>query len=97
MSNWTQSMTMHLNGGKEWSQLNFAIFCDGKPTNIVRVTRTSGSKTGYLKTVDEFQCGEDTFDVLATRGAGMIAWLEAHRPIESPSDPSANAPDADES
>ncbi len=74
---WTQKLALHLNGGSKFSQLNFELFRDGKPTGIVRITRTSGSRSGYLKTVDEIQNGDATFDILATRGAGMIAWLEA--------------------
>jgi hypothetical protein len=80
--NFTQSMSMHLNGGEKFSQLNFKIFRDGQPTDIVRITCTSGSPK-YLKTVDEFRCGDDTFDVLETRGTGLSEWLDAHsKPAE---------------
>jgi hypothetical protein len=80
---WTQRMTMHLNGGSEWSGLTFAVFCDDEPTDIVRVTRTNGSPE-YLKTVDQLQCGDEVFDILATKGEGVLIWLEAHRPEKAP-------------
>jgi len=73
---WTQKMSMHLNGGSEFSQLNHDVYADGEPTGIVRVTRTSGSPK-YLKTVDKLCDGSEEFDVLATRGVGMEDWLNA--------------------
>lgn len=73
----TQKMSMHLNGGSKFSQFNFDIFADGKPTNLHRVTRTGGSPK-YLKTQDIISDGELQFDVLATRGVGMEQWLSEH-------------------
>jgi hypothetical protein len=32
----TQRMTMHLNGGRKFSELHYAILADGKPTNLKR-------------------------------------------------------------
>ena len=73
----TQTMTMHLNGGRKFSQLHYKVLCDGKETDITRHTATSGSPK-YLKTSDVFKCGDDEFDMLATKGKGLMAWLEAH-------------------
>ena len=78
----TQRMMMHLNGGSEFSQLNYAIFADGKPTNLSRVTRTGGSPK-YLKTVDVISDGQSEFDVLATRAVGMEEWLKSHVVVEN--------------
>ena len=77
----TQKMSMHLNGGSKFSQLNFDIFADGKPTNLTRVTRTAGSPK-YLKTVDVISDGESRFDVLQTRGVGMEKWLTEHVKVQ---------------
>lgn len=75
MANWTQKMTMHLNGGSRFSQLNFDLYADGEPTGILRITRTSGSPK-YLKTVDKLCDGSEEFDILENRGVGMMGWLE---------------------
>ena len=69
-------MTMHLNGGSKFSELRYEILADDKPTGISRTTRTDGSPR-YLKTVDVFYLGEDYFDVLATKGVGLLDWLRA--------------------
>jgi len=82
-------MTMHLNGGSKFSQLNYALQCDGEATGIARITRTSGSSTGYLKTVDELHAGDEVFDVLATKGVGAIEWLEARHPKKASLSPPA--------
>lgn len=78
---WTQTMTMHLNGGSKFSSLVYKILCDGKETNIQRATATNGSPR-YLKTADEFLCGDDVYDMLARKGEGLEEWLEAHHPAE---------------
>lgn len=73
-----QRMTMHLNGGRTYSVLQYEILADGKPTGIQRVRRTNGSPK-YLIEVDTFvDANGEEFDVLATKGVGMTAWLEAH-------------------
>jgi hypothetical protein len=80
---------MHLNGGKKFSELQYNIFADGKPTNLKRVTRTDGSPN-YVKTVDVIwdvtkpDDPEAAFSVLETKGAGMQAWLESHVLIAAP-------------
>lgn len=71
----TQSLTMHLNGGKDFSALQYKILCDGKPTNIIRVRKTGGSPK-YLITSDIFACGKEEFDNLAAKGVGLQEWLE---------------------
>lgn len=73
----TQNMTMHLNGGNEFSELHYKVLLDGKDTGITRHTRTNGSPK-YKIIADEFHAGEDTFDVMETHGKGMKEWLEAH-------------------
>ncbi len=70
----TQTMTMHLNGGSNFSELHYKILADGAETGITRFTRTNGSPK-YLKTVDAFLNGTKEFDVLATKGVGMKEWL----------------------
>lgn len=75
----TQRMTMHLNGGSEFSELQFDVFADGEPTGIRHFRETNGSPK-YLITRDIFVCGEDTFDVMATKGVGLQEWLLAHAP-----------------
>ncbi len=71
----TQSMTCHLNGGNKFSQLDYEIKRDGKPCGVSRHTVTNGSPR-YIKTRDVFVCGQDEFDVLATKGDGLLHWLE---------------------
>lgn len=72
----TQSMTMHLNGGSKYSELHYEIFADGMETGITRHVRTNG-RPKYLVTDDLFRCGDETFDVLATKGVGMLDWIRA--------------------
>jgi hypothetical protein len=73
----TQQMTMHLNGGSKFSELHHRIYADGVETNITRHKRTDGSPR-YLITQDVFRCGDEEFDVMATKGVGMKEWLLAH-------------------
>ena len=81
---WTQQMSMHLNGGSKFSELVFRLYRDGQETGITRRTLTRRTRTNgspkYLKTIDVLQSGDETFDILATRGQGMLQWCEAHRP-----------------
>ncbi len=82
----TQRMTTHLNGGSKFSELHYAILADGEETGIRRYRITDGSPK-YLITSDVLTDGAETFDVLATKGVGLIDWILAHlkpRP-ESPS------------
>jgi hypothetical protein len=75
----TQGMTMHLNGGSEFSELHYKILADGKETGITRLKRTSGSPE-YLVTVDVLISGGHggvEFDVLAAKGFGMVDWILA--------------------
>lgn len=72
----TQTMTMHLNGGSKFSELRYKILADGANTGITRYTRTNGSPK-YLKTVDALVNGNESFDILATKGVGMKEWLLA--------------------
>jgi len=73
----TQKMTMHLNGGNKFSELHFRVYADGKETQITRHKKTNGSPK-YLITHDVFRCGDDEFDVMETKGAGMEIWLLSH-------------------
>ena len=73
---------MHINGGSKFSELCYEIFCDGKPTGITRRCRTSGSPR-YLKTIETLTASNgDEFDILGSRGTGMMEWLEQHKPAE---------------
>lgn len=67
---------MHLNGGNKFSRLVYAIAADGMDTGITRITETSGSPK-YIKTTDQFVDGDKSFDVLATKGVGLIDWILA--------------------
>lgn len=70
-------MSMHLNGGDKFSQLNFRLYRNKVFSGIIRITRTGGSPK-YLKTVDELQAvNGDTYDVLAKRGLDLN-WCESH-------------------
>lgn len=79
----TQKLSMHLNGGKTFSELQHNIFADGKATNLKRCVRTNG-RPKYLKTMDVIwdatRPNDPTasFDVLATQGVGMQEWLETN-------------------
>ena len=78
MPKFTQRMTMHLNGGNDFSALTYEVMKDGHPAGIARQTRTNGSPE-YLKTVDVFVAADGSeFDVLATKGEGLMGWLESH-------------------
>lgn len=75
---WTQRMTLHLNG--DTTQMHRDLYRDGGPTGIRRATVTAGRRSGYRKTVDKLICGEEEFDLLATKGEGALDWLKAHAP-----------------
>lgn len=90
----TQSMTMHMNGGSKFSELHFKILADGKETGIKRYRCTDGSPN-YLITDDLLTAGEETFDVLATKGSGMTDWILAHIQCDEPgSEPADEGSDA---
>ena len=76
----TQTMTMHLNGGRKFSRLVYKILADGKDTGITRMTATNGSPK-YLKTADELHKGEEVFDIMAAKGVGMEAWILSHMEV----------------
>ena len=84
MPEFTQRLTMHLNGGSKFSTLDYAVYADGRPTPIVRGRRTGG-RPKYLVTDDVFYCKacKAEYDVLAPGGrSGLPAWLEAHAGCE---------------
>lgn len=57
----TQNMTLHMNGGSEFSELHYKILADGEETGITRHTRTDGSPK-YEIVADEMHFGSDTYD-----------------------------------
>src|SRR6266852_1452215 len=73
----TQQMMMHLNGGHDYSRMSYRIYADGKETKIIRNTTTDGSPK-YIVTDDVLICGDDMFDIEATKGMGMTDWVYAH-------------------
>lgn len=73
----TQKVSLHLNGGSEFSMLAYDVFYKGRTTNITRSTKTNGSPN-YRKVSDMFICGDDEFDVLARGKKGLLEWLKAH-------------------
>ena len=88
MPRFTAKMHMHLNGGSDYSELHYKVLRDGQETQITRHTRTSGHP-GYLKTHDFFQCDDAVFDLLESKGVGLIAWLEEHSKVPCVQDESA--------
>lgn len=75
----TETMTMHLNGGSKFSELHYRVSGDGRELPIMHYRRTDGSPK-YLITDDVFHCtacGAD-FDGIATRRVGLMAWLIQH-------------------
>jgi hypothetical protein len=70
-------MTMHVNGGNKFSELHYRIYANGVETPITHYRRTNGSPK-YLITDEVFRCGEEEFDVMATKGVGLLDWLRAH-------------------
>ncbi len=72
---WTKSMTLHMNGGSEFSELHYKILHDGKESGITQHIRTDGSPD-YKEVANEFHAGEATFDLLKDKG--LDAWLEAN-------------------
>lgn len=74
----TEQMTMHLNGGSEFSELRYRVYGDGRELPITHARRTDGSPK-YLITDDMFRCtcGAE-FDRLAAKGVGLVAWLTQH-------------------
>jgi hypothetical protein len=82
----TRALTMHLNGGSEFSELRYKILPDGVETGITRLGRTDGSPR-YRITVDVFACGEEWSDVLETKGVGMLEWILSHiKTVTGPDD-----------
>jgi len=71
----TQRMTLHLTGAK-YSSCHYVINADGKPTDIFRHTKTTG-RPGYKIVADELHNGEETFDIMAAKGKGMVDWVLA--------------------
>lgn len=68
MPEFTQTLAMHLNGGRDYSLLQYDVLADGKPTGIKRIRRTDGSPH-YRIEVDVFvAAGGEEYDVLAAKG-----------------------------
>lgn len=77
----TQRMTLHLNGGSDFSRLNYDVMRNDKQTVIKRYMVTDGSPD-YKKTQDIFVAshGKDDhiWDVLVQKADGLEDWLEKH-------------------
>lgn len=75
----TETMTMHLNGGSLFSELHFRVLGDGRELPITHHRRTDG-RPKYLVTDDVFRCTKcgAEFDVRATRRVGLMDWLIEH-------------------
>lgn len=71
----TQRMTLHLTGAK-YSSCHYVIDADGKPTGVLRHTKTNG-RPQYKIVADELHFGEETFDILKAKGRGMVDWVLA--------------------
>lgn len=70
----TQRMSLHLNGGSKFSQLNYDIFVNDKPTGIARITRTDGSPK-YKKTSDTLYFKDEEYDILGLGAKGAWNWI----------------------
>jgi len=70
----TQRLKMHLNGGSKFSSLVYMIYADGRDTGITRTTKTKG-RPHYLIAEDTLSFGEETFDIMQTKGVGMKEWI----------------------
>lgn len=74
----TERMTMHLNGGSEFSELHFRVLVDGHETPIRHHRRTDGSPK-YRITDDVFACACGAeLDRRADPRASLRDWLREH-------------------
>jgi hypothetical protein len=87
----TQQMTLHVNGGENFSELHYKVLADGKETGITIHKRTNG-RPEYKYTAYEIHYGEETFDALAAHGKGMTKWIEERAKRGPPKSPSSAAP-----
>ncbi len=83
-----EHMTMYVDGGGKFTEMRYRVYADGEPTNIYREKRTSG-RPRYEITDDILRCGDEVFDIKATKGVGVKEWIVARL---SPSEP---APEGD--
>ena len=80
----TQTLNCHMNGGRKFTVLIYDVLADGVRTGITRTKETAGAPRFALKT-DVFVTHEGArFDVLATRGKGLLDWLRAHARTPAP-------------
>lgn len=75
----TEQMTMHLNGGSNFSELHYRIYGDGRPLDILHHRCTGGSPK-YLIMDDVFVCRvcKSEFDCIAMGRNGLMGWLLEH-------------------
>jgi len=72
----TQRLRLHLNGGSEFSVLDYDILMDGQETGIVLHKRTDGSPH-YRYTEHALICGEHSLDLLPPPPNAVVrAWMD---------------------
>jgi hypothetical protein len=74
----TESLSMHLNGGKAFCEYRYRVLRDGVETGISHVVRYAGRPR--VLDVDAFACGDVVFDRLAAGHppGSLRDWLIAH-------------------
>lgn len=70
----TKRMTMHLNGGSDYSVINYDVYADGKLTPIKNTVRTDG-RPNYKTTVNVWTCGDEEYDLLKGNNHDLCEWL----------------------
>lgn len=75
MSTYTKKMTMHLNGGSDYSKMVNRVYKDDEETDVYQHIETDGSPS-YKIVSSVFLVGDQKFDVIATNAVGLIKWLD---------------------
>lgn len=70
----TRRMTMHLNGGSDFSELQYEWFADGNPTGIRQYVRTDG-RPQYKVMVNVCTHGDEEYDLLKGDSHGLAEWV----------------------
>lgn len=70
----TQRLTLHLNGGSDFSERHTAIMADGQETGISLHERTDGSPD-YHYTARELHYGQEMLDLMQKEGPEPMKWI----------------------
>ncbi len=77
-----QHLTLHLNGGEEFSEMHYVLWVGGKVTKITKHVQTNGSPE-YKIMISELHFGDDTLDLLISSQNQLTKWIE-ERAIKDP-------------